>query len=113
MTPDPAPAAPAPPRSEISLARLVFWHLKLFVAASFRGGRGNLGQRIFFAVLAALWLAFMGVVMRATLDEALRRTPEAVWLPELLLHSAWLGSLAMTLFFNIGFLLHILFFSRD
>jgi hypothetical protein len=101
------------PRREMTLLRLAGWHLKLFFASAFRGSGGRMGQRVFFALLGAFWLTFMAVGIYTALDVALRRSPEAVWLPGLLIHSAWLGSLAMTLFFNVGFLLHVLFFSRD
>jgi hypothetical protein len=101
------------PFREIRFRRLAYWHLKLFISSAIRGTRRRLGQQTFFALLGAFWVAFIGLTVYAALNEALERSPEAVWLPGLLLHSAWLGALAMTLFFNVGFLLHVLFFSRD
>jgi hypothetical protein len=97
----------------LSLLRLVAWQLKLAVASATRGERARLGQRLLLILVGGLWLALLGVGIFFALDETMRRTPGAAWLMDLTLYSAWLGSLAMVIFFNLGFLLHVVFFSRD
>lgn len=83
------------------------------MAAATRGDRARLGQRLLLILVGALWLALLGIGIFFGLDAALSRTPGAEWLLDLTLYSAWLGSLAMVIFFNLGFLLHVVFFSRD
>jgi hypothetical protein len=97
----------------VSLFRLIGWHLRLALASAARGRRARLGQRLLLILVGGLWLALLGVGIFFALDEAIRRTPGAAWLLDLTLYSAWLGSLAMVIFFNLGFLLHVVFFSRD
>ncbi len=97
----------------MSLGRLLSWQVKLQFAALLRGRGAGFGQRFFFGVLGFGWLLSVGFGVHAVLGETLRRSPDATWVPGLFLHLAWLGSLAMTLFFNLGLLLHVVFFSRD
>lgn len=97
----------------ISFLRLAHWQLKLAVASATRGSGARLGQRVTFLGLGLLSLTLLTLGLYWTLVESIDRTPGARWLFDLALHSAWLGSLAMVLFFNLGLLLHVVFFSRD
>lgn len=98
---------------EISFLRLAFWQIRLGLASMTRGSGARIGQRLIMLGLGLVWFSLMAFGLYWTLAEAVGRTPDAVWLYDLVLYSAWLGSLAMVLFFNLGFLLHVVFFSRD
>ncbi|MDZ4806089.1 MAG: hypothetical protein SGI90_14615 [Candidatus Eisenbacteria bacterium] len=97
----------------MTLLSLLGWQLKIAWAGMVRGRRARVGQRILLTTVGLFWLAMLGAVIYLALGEAIRRTPEATWLLDLTLYSAWLGALAMVIFFNLGFLLHVVFFSRD
>lgn len=109
-------AAPAPApatRAGIPLWRLLRWQLHLSVVSALRGGHGRVARRGLFLALGLLWLALIGVGVDLLLGQALALHPEAAWLPDIFLQSAWLGALAITLFLNLGFLLHLVFYARD
>ncbi len=97
----------------MTLLQLLRWQLKIAWAGMVRGRRARIGQRILLSTVGLFWLAMLGAVIYLALGEAIRRTPEATWLLDLTLYSAWLGALAMVIFFNLGFLLHVVFFSQD
>ncbi|TPW15421.1 MAG: hypothetical protein FD129_890, partial [bacterium] len=97
----------------MTLFSLLGWQLKVAWAGMVRGRHARVGQRILLSTVGLFWLAMLGAVIYLVLGEAIQRTPEARWLLDLTLYSAWLGALAMVIFFNLGFLLHIVFFSRD
>lgn len=97
----------------ISLRRLAGWQLKLAIAAVTRGSGARIGQQLSFLGLGTLSLTLLTFGLYWALAESIGRTPEAGWLLDLVLHSAWLGSLTMVLFLNLGLLLHVVFFSRD
>lgn len=107
------PRGTALPTRGISLARLLGWQLFLGWVGVARGGRGRIWRRLLVGGLGALWLALLGFGVYAGLEQAAVLYPQAAWLPEFCLQSAWLAAMAATLFLNLGFLLHLLFFSPD
>jgi hypothetical protein len=109
----PAVATPVAADRPMSLARLLAWQVRIAWAGMVRGRKARIGQRILLTSVGLVWLALLGVGIWLALSEAIRRTPNATWLLDLTLYSAWLGALAMVIFFNLGFLLHVVFFSRD
>lgn len=108
-----ARAAGLSPAPGISLWRLLGWQFFLGRVGLIRGGRGRIWRRVLVGGLGALWLALLGFGVFGFLEQAEILYPQAVWLPDFCLQSAWLGALAATLFLNLGFLLHVLFFSPD
>lgn len=107
----PAPAAGR--RAGISLGQLLRWQAHLSIVSALRGGSGRVARRALFLALGGVWLLLVGVGVDFLLGQATALHPEAVWLPDVFLESAWLGALAVTLFLNLGFLLHLVFFARD
>lgn len=100
-------------RGGIPLLRLLGWQLFLGWVGVVRGGRGRIWRRMLVGGLAALWLIVLGLGVHEFLGQARALHPEAGWIGDFCLQSAWLGAMAAALFLNLGFLLHLLFFSSD